>query len=478
MNKVVPLKTKSKVKTNGMGGHLGVFRAAIARFLGQTHQGERDLYKAFGWPHQVTVPELVGMYYRNPVASRIVRSYPQATWRDMPQIGDDKGSSGEEKSEDYSPFAAAVYDFFEERNVMRYLERADRCANLGRYGLLLMGFKDGRNLDEPFAGGMKELLYLAPYSEDSITVQKWDEDKQSPRFGKPEIYTINNNDVVSLNVGRPQKTVSMNVHWSRLLHVSEFLDQDDTFGTPRLLNVYNSLIDLEKVMGGSSETFWITANRGLALWADKEANLTGEDIAQMKEQAEEFQHQISRVLVGRGMQAQPLGSEDPDPGPNAEKLLDMISAGSGVPKRILIGSERGELSSTQDENNWQQRIKERRKNYGVPSILRPFIARMIETGNLPKPEGKWWVEWPDEPLSPEAAASVANIKTTAIVNYCNAPTAQLVVPYQEWRRDVMGLPPESEFETPEDDILPEDPYDPGDEMPDDDTETGDGDVEA
>src|ERR1044072_8250617 len=123
----------------------------------------------------------------------------------------------------------------------------------------------------------------------------------------------------------------MQVHWSRTIHISEFLDDNDVIGVPRLLPIFNNLKDLEKVVGGSAETFWLNANRGLALWADKEANLSEADIATMKKQAEEFEHQLRRSLVGAGMTAQVLGSDPPDPKPNVETLLDLIPGGCGVP---------------------------------------------------------------------------------------------------------------------------------------------------
>ena len=37
----------------------------------------------------------------------------------------------------------------------------------------------------------------------------------------------------------------------------------------------------------------------------------------------------------------------------------MISAETGIPKRILTGSERGELASSQDRDNWFERYPER-----------------------------------------------------------------------------------------------------------------------
>jgi hypothetical protein len=204
-------------------------------------------------------------------------------------------------------------------------------------------------------------------------------------------------------------------------------------------------------MGGGAETFWLAGNRGLMLSADKEAKFDEKDIADMKQQAEEFQHQLKRFLVGTGVTATSLGSDAPDPGPNIDKMLDEIAGATGIPKRILIGSERGELASGQDENNWNARVDERREGFATPSILRPFVNLMVATGNLPEPKGQWWPEWPEQAaLGPVEESTVLANRTAALVSYSNSPAASLHVPPQEYRRDFLGMEPESEFEVADD----------------------------
>lgn len=444
-------------------------RSAIAYALGYSHSGRRDLYDAFGYDRVVSTVELVAMYYRNDIANRIVRAFPQATWRDTPLVRDERGDGLEIDKPGFSPFALAVDEFFTKHKVMRYLERADRTSSLGKYGLLVLGFDDPDEISKPLPPGKHKLIYMSPYMESSITINQWETNPKSPRYGRPLTYTVQNREpdltTSGSNLG-PNK--SFTVHYTRVIHVSEFLEQDDVFGTPRLLPIYNRLKDLEKVVGGSAETFWITANRGLALWADKDADLSPEEITLMQDQADEFQHQLRRYLVGRGMKAEVLGSEDPDPKPNFEALMQLISGACGIPMRILLGSERGELSSAQDENNWSERINERRENFATPSLLQPFISIMIRTGNLPMPEGKWWVEWPSDSLGPEASATVANIKSQALATYANSPVASLVVPIEEFRKDILGLAPMSEYAIQDlEEPLPED------DMPPSDTDEGD-----
>lgn len=423
-------------------------RSSLGQFLGFSHSGQRDLYAQFGYPVNVSVEELYAVYQRNDIANRIIRAFPQATWRQLPIIRDEAGSSPEKGTNDYSPFVEAVEKFFRENNLFASLERLDRISSIGRYGILVMGFADGKPFDQPFQG-KAPLKYVTPFGEASLHITKFETDRSSSRYGLPVLYRVSQR-VNETMLGEHSPLSSFNIHYTRVLHVSEFLDENDVFGLPRLLPIYNRLKDLEKVVGGSAEVFWLTASRGLAFWADKEAKLDDDMIQSMKEQAEEFQHQLRRYIVGQGVTAQVLSPEAPDPEPNASVLLDLIAGASGVPKRILLGTERGELASSQDENNFNARIEERRANFVAPFILRPFVQRLIDSQNLPQPQGEWWAEWAkDENVPALTASQIAGGFATALSTYVNSPGAELVVPPAEFRERFLKLPPETEYALPD-----------------------------
>lgn len=433
-------------------------RMRLGSLLGQTHGGARDLYTVLGYPQVVDVTMLLNLYMRNDIAERIVRAFPQATWREWPSIRDEVGDSSEELKTDgspnpsFSPFVKSVEDFFEKHRVMQYLERVDRLSGIGRFGILFMGFQDGLNADQPVKTGKSNLLYMTAYHEANVTVGSYIQDKQDPRYGLPEVYTLK---AASSLGGQAVATTSIRAHWTRVLHVAEHLDENEVFGTPRLLSVYNRMLDLEKVVGSSAETFWLNARGGLSLMADKDVNLGTDQLADMKEQAEEWEHQLRRTIAMQGVTASMLQTIIADPKPNVETLLQLIAGAKGIPMRILVGSERGELSSSQDENNWAARIDERQNNFASPSILKPFVQKMIDTGNIERPGGDrgFWVEWPDSSaLSPQAQAEVGDKKAGALQKYVMSPGAELVVPIQEFRTDILGLPPESDYKEEEEPV--------------------------
>ena len=95
-------------------------------------------------------------------------------------------------------------------------------------------------------------------------------------------------------------------------------------------------------------------------------------------------HGLNRYLRTQGVDAEQLapGMQGADPSNIIDKELDFIAGAAGIPKRILIGSERGELASTQDEAAWSSRIMERREQHATPNMLAPTIDRLMKLGCL------------------------------------------------------------------------------------------------
>lgn len=449
--------TKLDPTLKALSQNIHIIRDRISAFLGYSHRNKRDLYAAFGYPRVLTLEDMEGFYKRGGIAKRIVKAYPQATWRDCPEIKDDA------KKEDKSEFEQACDDLMERVNFNWYMERTDRLANLGEYSLLLLGFADGADLTQPLAVGKEnKLLYMSPYKQRFCIIDSWDEDTSSERFGLPLVYTIRKE---AQAFGQKTTTKTIRVHHSRILHVADGVDDNEVLGTPRLQSIFNHLMDLQKVIGAGAETYWLNARPGMSIEADKDANLSAATITDMKEQAEEFEHQLRRIFAMQGASVKTLTQAVNDPTGNVGAILDLIAGTEGIPKRILTGSEAGELASSQDENNWNSRIEERRENFATPMMVKPFFQKMIDTGNLPQPKGakaiegeiSFVVEWPEiSALSPKDKAAIALQKAQATQAYEANPGAQITIPPQEFRQ-WLGEEPESEYEAPELPPLPEDP---------------------
>lgn len=359
-----------------------VSRSLLGALAGKTYGGDRDLYKQLGYKRFLDYDDFLQRYERGGIARRIVDASPATTWRAPPSL------SGGVR------FQKAWTDLVKKHDTFSYFNRMDCVSGIGRYGVLLIGVNDGRALNEPM-GRATELLFTSIFGEGHSSIEEYETDPTNPRFGQPTRY--------KLKLGKDQNSgpstkfpAEVQVHYSRVLHIADGLTEGDIFGTPRMQPVWNLLDDLDKTVGAGAEAAWKVMDRGIAFVLDPETELPpgGEDA--MADEIEEYYHGMRKYLRLRGVEAKVLQSDSVDPRGVFAVTSSLISGTIGIPQRVLFGSERGQLASTQDERNYHARIKERQKNYAEGTIVRPFINLGIEHGFLPRPSaGDYNVIWPD-----------------------------------------------------------------------------------
>jgi len=324
----------------------------------------------------------------------------------------------------------------------------DRLAGVGRFGALVMGVNDGKELFAELKRATV-LMYMVPYGEGNVGVDGFVTDRKDPRYGLPARYTIRPVSASSAGYRAPMAAGgigpvagTLKAHWTRVIHVADDCEESDVFGVPRLECVYNRLLDLEKVLGGSAEAYWRTGFAGLAFKKQSDARFT-QDTTALNTQIENYVHGLDRTMRLQGIDVQELLGRAVNPSHLMAAELQMVSAASGIPVRILTGSEASELASSQDERNWNSRVDERRRDWAEPSMLRPFIDRMILIGVLPPPKGgEYQVEWPDiNAPSDGDKAKVARDWTEALARYWSSGVAQ-VMPPREYFVNVMGMTPD------------------------------------
>jgi uncharacterized protein len=428
------------------------FRKAMAALAGIQFGGARDLYETFGYPRAVGTELYLALYTRQDIAGRIVDAYPDATWREPPRVckkveKKKPKTKGGAPSEEKDAFEKAVETLAEQFDLWGTMQRLDRLTGVGHYGVLMFGLDGGEELTQP-TGKRYKLLYLTPHGEPSAQITRWVSNPKDPRYAQPETYRLTSG-VAWTGSGSGRR--DLEVHHSRTLHIAERQMQDKTIGTPRLERIVNRLFDLEKLLGGSAEVYWQNAAALRAWIADADAQWDPAEAAEMKTQIEDLQNGLRRDVRLRGVTPQLLAANanQADASSNIDKQLDFISGATGIPKRILIGSERGELSSEQDENNWAGRVQERRQQYATPHMVRPLIQRFIELGILPDPGGEFEVIWPEsDTLGEQARADIAAKKASAVSSYVNAMGSDSVIAPQEFRM-WLGEDPESDYELAE-----------------------------
>lgn len=349
---------------------------------------DRDLYFSAGYPQELKAADYRARYERGGIAERIVEAYPRGTWGGGFDVVEDPDPGQE------TEFERAFRALADRLDLWSRLLRADILANLGRYSVLLIG-APGLMSEELPRLSPEQVLYLTPLGEDRATIKEHEKDSESERFGLPSVY--------SCKLGEQH---TKDVHWTRVIHLTEGSLEDDVLGKPRLRSIWNYLIDLDKLHAAGAEAAWKRMDPGIQFDLDPEAELSESEEGDLQDQIDEFQHGLRRIFRTSGLEVKPIQLQAQMFGANVETVLKLISATTGIPLRILTGSERGELASSQDRGNWADRIMERRDGFATP-VVGQFLRRLIDFGALPEPS-EWQVVWSEiDELSEQEKAEVA-----------------------------------------------------------------------
>lgn len=422
-----------------------ISRLQLANRAGLQFGGKRDLYDVFGYKKDLTTDDFLSKYSRQDIASRVIDAPPDATWSNPPKLEADAG------------IVTAWEELVKTHDLWGALNRVDRLSRLNHFAIMLFGFNDTGDFERPVTKA-NELLYVRGIGSRQVTSVKFNSDIRSPRFGLPDKYELQFDDPAMKAVTAGTVTVEglkdMKVHSSRVVHIVEKPLEDTVFGIPIIEKVYNLFDDILKVGGGTSEIYWLSARAGMQANIDKDMELDPLDTAALADEIEEFQHELRRVIRTRGVELKMLDSKVPNPAEIFDMLIGLLSGATGIPRRILLGSEAGELASAQDRANWAERIDERRKLFSEPRILKPTVDLLQAVGLLPEGDVKF--VWPSAFLqNPLEEGQTMAQKARAIGNISrqtgNKSPMQLTS--RKEGREIIGL----EGDLPESELMDQEP---------------------
>ena len=411
-----------------------VSRMELASKFGQMHEGARDIYFSCGWPQEITFWDYYYRYKRHGIARRIINAPVSSVWRGKPEITENDTPDQE------TLFEQELQRLIDEMGLYSYCSRVDKMAGIGEYAVLFLGISGDANLQEEVKKSKSnKLLYLSAYHQGNCDIKEYEEDAKNPRFGLPKIYEIDFARGSQGNVNRGPITLGKRrVHYSRVIHVADDVLEGEVFGQPRLQPIWNYLLSLEMVTGGSAEMYWQGALPGMAFKAQPDAEFVAEDKNEMIQQIEDYFHRLSRFLRLRGIDVEQLSPQISDPTAFIDIQITQIAATTGIPKRILTGSERGELASTQDQDNWNNRIDERRREFAEPNILRPLIDHLIDIQVLPAPKNGYAIEWPDiNALDQGQQTDIDSKRTEIAAKYAGTAGLDVMIPPEIFLKDFM-----------------------------------------
>ena len=208
------------------------------------------------------------------------------------------------------------------------------------------------------------------------------------------------------------------------------------------------------MVGASGEAYWRAARPRyhLNIQKDYAGGLDPGLRDQMAEELAKLLHGWQDFIRTSGTDLNQLSPGIADPRGPVEVVIDLIASASGIPKRILLGSERGELASSQDATEWAHRVAERQRAHAEPVLVRPMIDRLIEAGVMPEPSGgEYEVAWPDiTGPTAEQRAMLAERMAKAEATHAQAEMLGHPIFTKNELRDSLGMPgiPEIEEDYP------------------------------
>lgn len=377
-------------------------RRALAGLVGGSLDTKRTTaWHEYGYPEQLTPVDFYKAYARHGIAQGAVNKLHGACWATDPWLieGEPQDQKREETKWERDVKECLPDDFWHQ------FAEADRRRLVGRYAALILLLRDSKRLHEPVvAAGALLLDEVVPVWQGALQVAQSD-----AATGKPQMYSytdINN--------------VQHDVHPDRVLILGDMAQGAIGFLEPG----YNNIVNLEKIEGGSGESFLKNASRQPHINFDKDVNLHqlaqmvgAQDPSGIQEKVDEVAQGLARgidkTLVTQGATATMLTANVPDPKPHYEINVNTAAAAWDIPVKILVGNQTGERASTEDQKYWAARCQSRR----VRTLSREIKAAVRHLQRIKVlPELRTLTVMWDDLTVPTIAERLANGKVMAEIN--------------------------------------------------------------
>lgn len=360
----------------------------------------------YGFPEQVTYENLYALYRRGGISHGAVEKLVGKCWQTNPEIieGDDA-----DESKDETIWEKNTKKVFTKR-LWRAFAEADRRRLVGRYAGILLHINDSRAWDQPVIRG-KSLKKVTIAWAGSLTVSEWVTDQKSADYGQPKQWKY----VESLpNGGANQRFV----HPDRVFILGDYSNDAIGFLEPG----YNACVSLEKVEGGSGESFLKNAARQLNVNFEKEidfnnlASLYGVSIDELQDKFNEVAGEMNRgndvLMTTQGATVAPLVTAVADPSATYNVNLQTFAASVDIPVKVLVGMQTGERASTEDQKYFNARCQSRRGDLSFE--IEDFSDKLIDL-NIIDAVSEKTVIW-DDLNEQTGTEKLANAKTMAEIN--------------------------------------------------------------
>lgn len=373
----------------------------------------------YGYKSELCFDDFHRMYKRGGVAHGVVNRLTEKCWETDPWIV--QGDEFDDKRPE-TPWEADLRRMFKRLKVWRAFMDGDRRRLVGHYSGLLLQIADGKQWGAPYIPGRGDLVRIIPAWEGQLQPTAWDENPASPTYGDVAMWDYQEARVRQNDSTSPPRAVS--IHPSRVVILGDVRE-----GEPFLEAGFNDFVNLEKILGGSGESFLKNATRQMSVEFDKDVDLTriaqahGVPVAELadlfNQQARDINAGLDALMITQGGAVKTLVASVPDPEPHFGIAVQSAAASVRIPAKIIVGMQTGERASTEDIRDFNKRGQGRRINT-LTGDIETFVSHLTRLRLLPPaPGGEFTVVWDDLTESSQsekldAAAKMAEINAKSL----------------------------------------------------------------
>lgn len=346
----------------------------------------------YGYSQHVSFDMLYAAYERGGAGHGAVHKLLDTCWLKLPRIK-------KPESDKKSPWETKTRKTLRAIRAWSKLKDLDRRNLVGRYSAIIYRVADSKALSEPLQRATK-LVDLIPVYEDQLKVTTWHTDSAAENYGMPAMFQYRKISPPGTETqGRPEEWAD--VHPSRVQILAEGSTGDFFEGVPLLRAGFNRLVDLDKISGGSGESYLKNSARTIVFKYDTGAapqaipGPDGKELPSVREAHEEQARALNRstdaAIVMQGGDATTLQTSISDPTGPWTVAANEFAASVRIPFTILFGQQTGRLASDEDKEDFANRCASRQEMELTP-MLEEFITRMQAAGIIEA--GEFEVEWP------------------------------------------------------------------------------------
>jgi hypothetical protein len=323
----------------------------------------RCAWESYGYKDDLCFADYYKLFTRGGVAHGAVMRLVEKCWATDPIIIE---GAPETKAEAPTAWEKQFNKLAKRIRLWEKFREADMRRLVGNYSCIIMQISDNKAWDQPVSrASEKQLKKLIVAWQGQIEPASWHDDPTAENFGEVKEWMYQE---IAVNDGAPnQNGRSVTIHPDRVLVVGDVRD-----GIPFLKAGFNAAVNMEKILGGSGESFLKNSSRQLHIGFKEGVDLgaiarnAGVPVSDLHEV---FDDAIKSAndgndsgIITQGADVTTLVANVPDPEPHFSVSLQDFSASVRMPTKIVVGSQTGERASSGDLEDFNKRGQGRRVN--------------------------------------------------------------------------------------------------------------------